>query len=149
MLCGGSYEQSDDDSFQASLVGWKPWLTTEAGEETMSNRAALILALAVLVLAVLSLVACVTPYQPKNWNGGYTDFEVQPGVIYLSFEGNGFTSREVVVRYWHRRASEICPGGYDMLSIADIGQTHVGSSGTQVFSVRRPANEGYIHCVEE
>ncbi len=85
----------------------------------MGGRAALVLA-----LAVLSLSACVTPYQPKSFFiGGYTDFEVQPGVIYLLFEANGFTSRPTVVRYWHRRASELCPGGYDMLSVADVGQT--------------------------
>ena len=126
----------------------------------MGGRAALVLA-----LSTWSFLACATPYQPKDSNGGYTDYEAQPGVIHVYFEGNGFTSSQVVYHYWHRRAFELCPGGYDMLSIADVGRTVVSSSGHHgghhggdhggyqgehgVTSARRPAMEGYIECVEE
>lgn len=35
----------------------------------------------------LVLFACVTPYQPKGFTGGYANFETQPGVYYVSFQG--------------------------------------------------------------
>jgi hypothetical protein len=43
---------------------------------------------------VLLLSGCVTPYQPNGFAGGYTDFETQPGIYYVSFQGNGYTSKE-------------------------------------------------------
>ncbi len=128
-----------------------------------------------LVLAV-ALIACVTPYQPRGFRGGYTDFEAQPGIYYVAFEGNGFIGRPGVVRYWHQRAAEICggPDRYAMLSTTDIGQTQIvtGSNpstststtvpvgggvyqtntttnggGPTITSIRKPAMEGYIRCV--
>jgi hypothetical protein len=77
-------------------------------------RDALLLA---LVWAVL--VGCATdptPYQAKAtgspW-GGYTDVEAgAPGYYVVQFEGNGFSSREGVLRHWHQRAAELCPTGY-------------------------------------
>ncbi len=104
-------------------------------------------------LAVLSLSACATPYQPHRSfrlpSGGYTNFEAQPGIIYVSFQGNGSTRRPAVVRHWHRRASELCPGGYEMLEHADISKTGITTSGGEVQSYRRPGMEGYIRCTEE
>ena len=44
---------------------------------------------------VLLLSGCVTPYQPKGFAGGYTDFETQPGIYYVSFQGNGSNSRRM------------------------------------------------------
>jgi hypothetical protein len=69
---------------------------------------------------LLVLSGCVTPYQPKGLTGGYTDFETQPGVYYVSFRGNGYTSRDTVIKYWHQRAAEIC-GGSDRYEIVSQG----------------------------
>ena len=111
----------------------------------MGGRGVLVLA----ALAALSLLACATPYQPSGFRGGYVDFESQPGIRYVSFRANAFTGRPRVVRYWHQRAAEICPGGYKMLSIADTGSTHVTSNQGNVYTNRKPGMEGYIRCVEE
>ncbi len=100
-------------------------------------------------LAVLSLSACTTPYQPSGFMGGYVDFETQPGIRYVSFRGNAMTGRETVVRYWHQRAAEICRGGYEMLSIADTGTTHVMADQGDVYTNRKPGMEGYVRCTEE
>ena len=60
------------------------------------------------------------PYQPKSFAGGYTDFETQPGIHYVSFRGNGNTSKDTVIQYWHQRAAEIC-GGRDRYEIVSQG----------------------------
>lgn len=118
-------------------------------------------------------IACATPYQPKGFRGGYTDFEIQPGIYYVAFEGNGYIGRPGVVRYWHHRAAEICGGSglYVVLSLADITttttvttpatanatttqtgpgtwQTQIRSSPGSATTVRKPAEEGYIRCKE-
>ncbi len=61
-------------------------------------------------LAVLSLLACETPYRPRGPSGGYTDFEAQPGVHYVAFEATPGTGYPKVRQYWHRRAAEVCGG---------------------------------------
>lgn len=57
-----------------------------------------------------------TPYQKRSGGEGYYDYEIEPGVHYLSFQGNGQTSRATVRDYWYRRAAEIC-GGEDRVEV--------------------------------
>ena len=103
-----------------------------------------------LVLAVIAsaLSACTTPYQSAGFLGGYTDFETQSGVYYVSFKGNAFISKEKVIQYWHRRASEIC-GGRDLYEIIDTSSESVpyvsGSEGN-VDTYYKARKEGYIRC---
>lgn len=63
-----------------------------------------------IALVALGLAGCETPYQPRGWNGGYTDFEAQPGVHYVSVEASRGTGYPTARRYWHRRAAEVCGG---------------------------------------
>ena len=100
--------------------------------------------------ALVATMGCATPYQPAGYRGGYEDFQIpgRPGVIYLSFSGNGFTSRARVTQLWYQRAQELCPGGYDVLeSEADTSRDIVASGG-QVNTVARARMEGYIRCTE-
>lgn len=126
------------------------------------------------VLLALALSACAipTPYQPQGELGGYTDFPVpgQRGVHYVRFGGNGYTDRTTVIRYWHQRASEICPGGYAIQN-SDVdtqevsqqitpGRSNTTCTGGGVVPVTcnstrspgltstydRSAMEGYIRC---
>ena len=93
-------------------------------------------------------LACATPYQHRGFRGGYSDFEAQPGVHYVAFEGNGFTSRATVAEYWHQRAAEICGGRdrYQVLSQQAASELFVTGSGGNVQSGRKPSMEGYITC---
>jgi hypothetical protein len=107
-------------------------------------------AIILLVAGVLLLSGCFTPtpYQPKGYAGGYTDFETQPGIYYVSFRGNGYTSKDTVVQYWHRRVAEICKGRdrYEIVSQnASITQNISGTEG-QVNTINQHSVEGYIRC---
>lgn len=113
------------------------------------------------ILAIgISLVVtgCGTPYQPKGFTGGYEEMEMKPGVYFLSFEGNGYTSSTTVAMYWHRRAKELCAQSGQVFEVMDTAATNeirgaMGYSpgihgGFQSMSViRKAAHTGYIRCV--
>jgi hypothetical protein len=104
----------------------------------------------VCLVGVIVLSSCATPYQKAGFRGGYTNFETQPGVYYVSFKGNGYTSKETVIQYWHRRVAEIC-GGCDRYEI--IGQDasttqHLTGDQDQIVTFHKSRAEGYIRCKE-
>jgi hypothetical protein len=94
------------------------------------------------------LLACATPYQPIGFRGGYSDFEVEPGIHYVVFEGNAHTGHAVVMQYWHRRAGEICDGSgsYEILSQSDISREQLVLINGDVTNVRKSGFAGYIRC---
>ena len=97
---------------------------------------------------MLVLPGCVTPYQPKGYLGGYTDFETQPGIHYVSFRGNGYTSKDTVIQYWHQRAAEVC-GGRDRYEIVSQGastESYITGTSTNIETVHKASAEGYIRC---
>ena len=105
--------------------------------------------LSIAVLVAL-LMGCATPYQSRGLSGGYKDKETSPGVFELSFIGNGVTSFSKVEEYWHRRAAELCPNGYVVLSMDDTSgsattSAAVGSTYVPV-SVSYPQMHGIILC---
>ncbi|MGV2289712.1 hypothetical protein AAHK20_13460 [Trinickia sp. YCB016] len=53
------------------------------------------------------LTACVTAYQPHGATGGYTDRRIDDETYYVKFQGNGYTSRELVQRYFLFRCAEL------------------------------------------
>lgn len=59
------------------------------------------------VAATASLVACVTPYQPHGATGGYTDREIDDQTLHVEFSGNGYTSRDMVHKYFMYRCAEL------------------------------------------
>ncbi len=83
---------------------------------------------------VLVAVACFvkTPQAPAGFRGGYNDFETQPGVHFVSFQGNGFTSRDEVIAGWHARAAEICggPARYEIISQSAATSSHTATFGS-------------------
>ena len=104
-------------------------------------------ALAVITVSIV-LSACVTPYQKVGYTGGYTDFETQPGIYYVSFKGNAYTSKETIILYWHRRAAEICggPGRYEILSQDSSVNPYLSGGSSDVSTVYKARAEGYIRC---
>lgn len=113
----------------------------------------------IVTLSVV-VVGCATAYQPKGFTGGYEEVEVKPGVFFLEFEGNGYTSLPTVVQYWHRRADEVCARSGQVAEVLDTEQAMavtgaVGNTytmGRSTFGgatfVRKPSKSGYIRCVQ-
>jgi len=57
-------------------------------------------------LAVI-LASCATPYQQGGITGGSDVKELRPDVYRVSFQGNGYTTRESVQVYWLYRCAEL------------------------------------------
>lgn len=68
-----------------------------------------------VVAALVVCAASATPYQEKGFRGGVAHRQLGPNSYSITAEGNGFTNRSTIVEYTHRRASELCPGGYDVM----------------------------------
>jgi hypothetical protein len=100
------------------------------------------------ITVIIVLSACATPYQKVGYTGGYTDFETQPGIYYVSFKGNAYTSKETVIYYWHQRAAEICGGQehYEVLSQESSVTPYISGGSKGVNTVYKARAEGYIRC---
>ncbi len=102
----------------------------------------------VLFTTCLLIAACATPYQEKGYRGGYSDFEVEPGLYYSAFEGNRYISSVEAKKYWHQRAKEIC-GKYEMVS-----QDTIIKSDTRIhpemggYTTHSPTIDGYVRCIK-
>jgi len=84
-----------------------------------------------LVAAVaVSLASCATPYAQQGFTGGFDVQELRPDVFRVSFQGNGYTTRETVQVYWLYRCAQLAIekgfNGFEILS-------------DMQFSMRRPA----------
>ena len=76
---------------------------------------------ALLVAAVaVSLASCATPYAQQGFTGGFDVQELRPDVFRVSFQGNGYTSRETVQVYWLYRCAQLALekgfNGFEILS---------------------------------
>lgn len=103
---------------------------------------------AVLFLFILGGCATPTPYVKSGLRGGYSDFEAQPGIYYVSFQGNAYTSKETVIRYWHDRAAEICGGTYryEVVSKGNSSTQHILGDANDINTVQKSRVEGHIKC---
>jgi hypothetical protein len=92
-----------------------------------------------LTAACASAPILPTPYQAFTQAegaipGGYIDRPLGPGEYVITFRGDQATLWEDALSYAHRRAAELCPGGYVALSQRDIsvdvqgGGSSVGTS---------------------
>jgi hypothetical protein len=59
--------------------------------------------------AIFLLAGCLgpTPYQVKQFNGGYQERATGPNQWFVEFFGNGYTTRETVFAYWMHRCAEL------------------------------------------
>lgn len=70
---------------------------------------------------------CATPYQARSgWLGGYEDVEVSPGLHQVRVQGNSFTSWSTLQDHAKRRATELCPLGYEVQDVQDRCTTWLG-----------------------
>lgn len=61
----------------------------------------------ILPLFILALTGCTTAYKPYGFSGGYSDIALSESLYKISFEGNAFTSKELVQNYLLRRCAEL------------------------------------------
>jgi hypothetical protein len=67
------------------------------------------LRLFIIVLCMLSFYGCSTPspYAANGVTGGYQEAKIEDNKYQVSFQGNGFTSRDMVWNYWMHRCAEL------------------------------------------
>lgn len=73
-----------------------------------------------LAAAAAMLTSCATPYQQSGLTGGADVRELRPDVYRVTFQGNGYTTRETVQVYWLNRCAELALekgfAGFEILS---------------------------------
>lgn len=97
------------------------------------------------MLGLLLSLGCATPYQPKGFTGGYADFIVRDGMYCITVNGNGYTGRDTLMEYWHRRARELCGGDYDFQSDTSTDTT-VSTVNGNLDTTHRHVISGYATC---
>lgn len=74
----------------------------------------------ILAAAAATLASCATPYQQSGLTGGADVRELRPDVYRVTFQGNGYTTRETVQVYWLNRCAELALekgfAGFEILS---------------------------------
>jgi len=89
----------------------------------------------VLLAAVVAvgLASCATPYAQQGFTGGFNVQELRPDVFRVSFQGNGYTTRETVQVYWLYRCAQLAlEKGFNGFEILCDMQ----------FVMRHPADDG-------
>lgn len=49
-----------------------------------------------IILTLLALSACATPYQQVGFKGGFSETRLSENVFKVNFRGNGYTNKERV-----------------------------------------------------
>ncbi|MGN6316966.1 CC0125/CC1285 family lipoprotein [Trinickia sp.] len=57
--------------------------------------------------AITALAGCATPYQAVGLTGGYTGKQVDDQTYHVQFSGNGYTSKDMVHKYFMYRCAEV------------------------------------------
>lgn len=72
-----------------------------------------------IVLAVAWLAGCATPYAPAGLTGGFREQRLAVNSWKISFNGNGYTSEDMVVKFWLNRCAELTVrNGYRYFALA-------------------------------
>jgi hypothetical protein len=78
------------------------------------------LRLLMMAAVAVDLASCATPYAEQGLLGGFDVKELRRDVYRVSFQGNGYTSRESVQAYWLYRCAELALekgfAGFEILS---------------------------------
>ena len=64
--------------------------------------------LVILVISLVLLFGCSTPYKAQGFMGGFSDIQLGENIFRVSFRGNNYTSRERTLDFSLLRAAEIC-----------------------------------------
>ena len=84
-----------------------------------------------LLVCLLVVAGCATPYQSKGFTGGYSEVQLDENVFKVSFRGNGYTGKERAANFALLRAGEVAlKNGFKYFIIADLSNTTRDSSYT-------------------
>jgi hypothetical protein len=107
----------------------------------------------VLLMAVACslLAACATPYQPAGFRGGFKEEQIRDNLWYLTFGGNAWIDYGTAVKYFHRRAKELCTEqGFRDYTVREsrdgTEHTAVVNPGSAMI-MQKPVHSGYVECV--
>ena len=97
-----------------------------------------------ILLAVIFMSSCATPYQPKSFMGGYTDQKLNEDKFLISIVGNGYSTFGDVEAIFYKRAEEIvAENGCDGYKVLEIKTT------TERLALGfRPTTKGIIRCLK-
>ena len=100
-----------------------------------------------IVLSCVLLAACVTPYGPAGVGGfGYRDAMLAPGLFMIEVKVRPRQGYATAHQYAHRRAGELCPGGYVVANGSSTTQTTVVVTQQQVFAANNPVAVITVQC---
>lgn len=75
---------------------------------------------AIAFIVTFFVAGCATTYQPNSFSGGYSDFQIDPSTVRVSFRGNGYTEKGLVEVYLLYRSAEITVNqGFDWFVISE------------------------------
>lgn len=98
-----------------------------------------------IITGCIFLTGCATGYQAHTWSGGYKDKKLDDNHYLVEYYGNGTTSVEMLKEFWGKRASELCPNGYDALD-ENNGKTDGGIFLGGIVSIAHPWLKSEIQC---
>jgi len=133
-----------------------------------------------ITFAALILQGCTpTSYQKTGLTGGYSDTQLDENIFHVSFNGNGFTSRERAVDFTLLRSAELTiKNGFEYFAVIDAnsytshstyttpttsqttGSAHVSgnyvygsatttTTGGQTYEISKPSSSNTIMCFKE
>lgn len=95
---------------------------------------------------VIAALGCSTPYQRSGFRGGYSDSRLGPGRYAVEVNVNSFTSSGTALRYLHRRATELCPTGYDVVDSARGSSDHYVRTGNTIQNLPKAEVSAIVQC---
>ena len=86
-------------------------------------------------MIAMGLSSCATPYQPRGWSGGYSDYPLQDDMFTVTFQANGYTSRERVRMFLLYRCAELTlERGYLFFAVIESNTDHTIFAITNTYS---------------
>lgn len=81
---------------------------------------------------VTLLAGCASSYGSAGMTGGYTEKELEPGILRVVFGGNGYTNAETAQTFWLYRCAELALergyDGFEILSPINLTSSTTGDS---------------------
>lgn len=99
-------------------------------------------------VVVIVCAGCRTPYQTTmGFTGGVEARPIGNGVYVVNARVNGYTSQGTAIEYAYRRASEVCPYGYQVdNSAASSTSSYHRTFGGGVQEVNKPEVTIVVRC---